>query len=113
MCHARRTQSRGRAVAAFYDSRRAYAAQGAAHEADTRQAFQTLLSDIAKQHGLTLLTEQTIKLPNRRTIRLDGEARDQYTMQRSVWEAKDSADDLDRGDSQKDRGGLPAQKHDR
>lgn len=84
-----------RSIAAYYARLQEVHVQGTTNEGATRDAFQTLLTELARGYGLTLVAEQTVRLPNRRTIRFDGEVRDQLTLRRGVWEAKDTADDLD------------------
>ncbi|HEX6292370.1 MAG TPA: hypothetical protein VFZ66_24500, partial [Herpetosiphonaceae bacterium] len=84
-----------RPLASYYDKLRSYDHQSVSNEGATRAAFHALLEDIGRQYNFTVLGEQPIRLPNRRTIRVDGEIKDQFKIRRGVWEAKDTADDLD------------------
>jgi len=84
-----------RHIAAYYDTLKSFDHHGASTEGATRIAFQTLLSEAGKKHGFTVLGEQTIQLANKKSIRFDGEVKDQFRMRRGVWEAKDTGDDLD------------------
>ncbi len=94
-------------IAAYYATLQSFADQRALTEGATRIAFQTLLAAAGKPLGLTVLAEQTVALPSRRRIRLDGEVRDQYKIRRGIWEAKDAADDLDAAITQKIAAGYP------
>lgn len=84
-----------RHIANYYDALRSFGQQDALTEGATRIAFQNLLSEASRGRGFTVVGEQTIQLPNKRTIRVDGELKDQFKIRRGIWEAKDTADDLD------------------
>lgn len=96
-----------RHITAYYDTLKSFDHQGATTEGATRIAFQTLLSEAGKKHGFTVLGEQTIQLPNRKSIRFDGEIKDQFKIRRGVWEAKDTNDDLDTEIRKKIAAGYP------
>lgn len=96
-----------RTIAAYYHTLRAFDQQGAATEGATRVAFQNLLAEAGRSRGLAVLAEQTISGANGRSIRLDGEIRDQFKIRRGVWEAKDTADDLDTEIRKKIAAGYP------
>src|SRR5437763_995573 len=96
-----------RHISAYYETLRSFGHQRASTEGATRVAFHTLLSEVGKKHGFTVLGEQTIQLPSKRTIRLDGEVKDQYKIRRGIWEAKDTADDLDAEIRKKIAAGYP------
>ncbi len=96
-----------RPLAQYYETLRTFSQQGAQTEGATRVAFQNLLSDIGKTYGFAVLAEQTIKLPSKKTIRLDGEVKDQFQIRRGVWEAKDTGDDLDTEIRKKIAAGYP------
>lgn len=96
-----------RPLSAYYDTLRSFDRQGAATEGATRIAFQNLLADIGRQYDFTVLGEQRIQLPNKRSIQLDGEVKDRYKIRRGIWEAKDSADDLDLEIRKKIAAGYP------
>jgi len=96
-----------RPIAEYYTRLRTFHQHGVHTEGATRIAFQTLLSDVGKTHGFTVLGEQIMQLPTNRTIRLDGDVRDQYKIWRGVWEAKNTSDDLDTEICKKMAAGYP------
>ena len=96
-----------RPINRYYESLHAIQHQGVITEGATRIAFQNLLAEVGKGRGLTVLGEQTIQLPTRRTIRVDAEVRDQLKIRRGLWEAKDTADDLDSEIRKKIAAGYP------
>ncbi len=83
-----------KAVKAYYTALEVYAEQSVAHEGAVRSAFQNLLADAGRKFGWTLIPELTIDA-NGHQIRPDGTFRDEYTIERGYWEAKDTDDDLD------------------
>jgi predicted helicase len=96
-----------RTIKAYYETLAGLSAQpGAGHEMAVRQAFQTLLSDTARGHGWTLITEIGAKVEGK-TIRPDGTLRDANSLPRGYWEAKDPRDDLDRAITIKTAKGYP------
>ncbi len=94
-------------LAAYYEMLHSFDTHGATTEGATRIAFQTLLAEIGRQYGFTVLGEQRIKLTNKRAIQLDGEVKDQFNIRRGAWEAKDTADDLDAEIRKKIAAGYP------
>lgn len=96
-----------RPITRYYESLQAFHQQGATTEGATRIAFQNLLSEFGKGRGFTIVGEQSIQLPTRRTIRVDAEVRDQLKIRRGLWEAKDTADDLDSEIRKKIAAGYP------
>lgn len=76
-------------------------------EMGTRTAFQILVHALAKTYGLTLITEQEIKLPAGRRIRPDGTFKDQMNLVRGYWEAKDTSDNIDAEIGKKLKAGYP------
>ena len=62
------------------------------HETGIRSAFQALLQTLAKEQGLTLVTEQPVEGTR---IRPDGTLRDAFNLPRGYWESKDTKDDLE------------------
>ena len=100
-----------KAIQAYYDALSALAGQDLAHEMGLRQAFQNLLTDTGKQKSWTFVAEQSIKVRGRQ-IRPDGMLRDEWKLPRGYWEAKDTADDLERRDPPQGQQGLPAGQHD-
>lgn len=96
-----------RAIATYYQTLKTYGQYGATNEGAIRTAFQTLLADTGKAWGLVVLGEQTLKLPNKKQLRLDGEVKDQFNIRRGIWEAKDTKDDLEVEISRKIAAGYP------
>ena len=83
-----------KAVKAYYAALDSYAERSVAHEGAVRSAFQNLLADTGRKYGWTLIPELTIDA-NGHAIRPDGTFRDEYTIERGHWEAKDTDDDLE------------------
>ncbi|MFH1747367.1 MAG: N-6 DNA methylase, partial [Planctomycetota bacterium] len=83
-----------KAVKDYYAALRTYAGQQVAHEGAVRSAFQNLLADTGRKFGWTLIPELTIDA-NGHQIRPDGTFRDEFTIERGYWEAKDTDDDLE------------------
>jgi hypothetical protein len=81
-------------ISAYYETLHQIETQGALTEGAVRIAFQNVLTEAAKRHHFTVLAEQHIELEGKRKIRVDGEISDQYKLWHSVWEAKDSSDNL-------------------
>lgn len=81
-------------VKEYYAVLQRYAGQKVAHEGAVRSAFQNLLAETGRKFGWTLIPELTIDA-NGHQIRPDGTFRDEYTIERGYWEAKDTDDDLD------------------
>ena len=96
-----------KAVQAYYESLLAYGEQGVIHETALRSAFLNLLAETGKIHKWTLIPELTLKFKGK-SIRPDGtNADDEWQFPRGYWEAKDSADDLDREIRKKIDKGYP------
>jgi predicted helicase len=70
--------------------------RGVQHEGAVRSAFQVLLDDCARQCGWKLVPEYPVLRQGRRPLRVDGALVDQFNLSHGLWEAKDSADDLER-----------------
>ena len=92
------------AVQDYYDQLQAYANVGAEHEGAVRTAFRDLLNHGGQQMGWTLVPEKTLR---ERNIRPDGVLVDHFDLRKGFWEAKDSADDLDREIQKKIDKGYP------
>ncbi|MGI8589136.1 MAG: type ISP restriction/modification enzyme [Chloroflexia bacterium] len=95
------------AITAYYRRLEEIAQHGASNEGATRDAFQTLLAEWGRPHGLTMLAEQTITGTRKRPIRLDGVLVDQLRLHRGIWEAKDAGDDLTAEITRKIAAGYP------
>jgi predicted helicase len=84
-----------------------YEALRARKEGTTRFAFQSLLDDVGRSRGLTLLAERTIHLPGGGFVVVDGELVDHFSVRRGVWEAKPPGTDLGRALEEKLGTGYP------
>ncbi|MBE9145778.1 type ISP restriction/modification enzyme [Planktothrix mougeotii] len=94
-------------VKAYYDALQQFAKLGVSHELAVKDAFADLLKACCQQFNLTLVPEKSIKLPNGKSIRVDGALVRDETLQYGIWEAKDSHDKLDREVKQKFAVGYP------
>lgn len=74
---------------------REFRGAGVEHESATRSAFQTLLADLARRRKWQLIPEHPYKLAPGATIRPDATLRDDFSINRGYWEAKDTHDDLE------------------
>ena len=77
-----------KAITAYYDALGRYRQHGVTHETAVRAAFQALLEACAKQRNWTLICEQTLRIPGKNPIRLDGALLDEHSLPRGTWEAK-------------------------
>ena len=77
-----------KAVTAYYDALDRYRQHGVTHETAVRAAFQALLEACARQMNWTLICEQTLRIPGRNPIRLDGALLDEHSLPCGTWEAK-------------------------
>ena len=77
-----------KAVTAYYDALDRYRQHGVTHETAVRAAFQALLESCARQVNWTLICEQTLRIPGRNPIRLDGALLDEHSLPCGTWEAK-------------------------
>ena len=78
-----------KAVKTYYAALATYADQNVEHEGALRSAFQNLLSETGRKVGWTLIPELSLNA-NGRQIRPDGTFRDEFTIERGYWEAKDT-----------------------
>ncbi len=83
-----------KAVKSYYAALATYADQSVEHEGALRSAFQSRLSETGRKGGWTLIPELSLDA-NGHQIRLDGTFRDEFTIERGYWEAKDTDDDLE------------------
>jgi len=72
-----------------------------------RNAFYDLLNDYAKQKGLMIVPEVTIKGTNGRNVTPDGTLKDMLRQDWGYWESKDESDDLDEEIKKKFGKGYP------
>jgi predicted helicase len=98
-----------KAVTAYYDSLAKFAKLGIRHETAVRSAFQELLEHCARQFDWKLVPEYAIKRKGQADAKADGALLDNYGLNHGLWEAKDSADDLDREIKNKFSVGYPKQ----
>ena len=77
-----------KAITAYYAALARYQQHGITHETAVRAAFQALLEACTRQLDWTLICEQTLRLPDRNPIRLDGALLDEHSLPRGTWEAK-------------------------
>ncbi len=68
---------------------------GTRKETSIRNEFQRLLNEYAKQRGLMLIPEISIKTPKGKTVTPDGTLKDSLRQEWGYWESKDEADDID------------------
>src|SRR5208282_2607411 len=85
-----------KAVCGYYDSLAKFAEMGITHESAVRSAFQELLEHCARQFDWTLVPEYPILRKGQAAAKADGALLDNYGLNHGLWEAKDSAADLDK-----------------
>lgn len=68
---------------------------GSTNETAIRNAFYNLLNEYARQKGLVLITEITIKTAKGKNVIPDGTLKDSLRQDWGYWESKDEADDID------------------
>ena len=98
-----------KAVSAYYDSLAKFAKLGIKHEGAVRSAFHELLESCARQFDWKLVPEYRIKRKGQTDASADGALLDNYGLNHGLWEAKDSADDLDKEIKHKFSIGYPKQ----
>jgi predicted helicase len=74
---------------------------GTKQETSIRNEFQRLVNEYAKQRGLLLIPEISIKTPKGKTVKPDGTLKDSMRQEWGYWESKDEADDIDEEISKK------------
>lgn len=80
---------------------------GTKKETAIRNEFQRLLNDYAKQKGLMLIPEISIKTKAGKTVTPDGTLKDSLRQDWGYWESKDEADDINEEISKKFAKGYP------
>jgi len=98
-----------KAVTTYYDALAKFDKLGVKHEGALRSAFQELLEHCARQFDWKLVPEYAIKRKGKPDAKADGALLDNYGLNHGLWEAKDSADDLDREIKHKFSIGYPKQ----
>jgi predicted helicase len=98
-----------KAVTTYYDALARFEKLGVKHETAVRSAFQELLEHCARQFEWKLVPEYAIKRKGKADAKADGALLDIYGLNHGLWEAKDSADDLDKEIKIKFKVGYPKQ----
>ena len=80
---------------------------GTKKETSIRNAFFHLLNEYAKQKGLMLVPEVTIKTAKGKNVTPDGTLKDSLRQDWGYWESKDEADDIDEEIKKKFAKGYP------
>jgi hypothetical protein len=80
---------------------------GSQTEEVIREAFKSLLRDASRDRNLFLQAEYSMQGPQKNTVKLDGAVLHELRVPLGYWEAKDTADDLDREIEKKLRKGYP------
>jgi len=80
---------------------------GTANETAIRSAFFNLLNDYARQRGLMMVAEISIKTPGGNIVTPDGTLKDILRQDWGYWESKDEADDLNEEIEKKFAKGYP------
>lgn len=94
------------AVRAYYDELRTLSNLDFYAEGAVSPAFAALLRHCAKQNRLTLIEQYPFK-KNGHTLRIDGALLDSFKLPLGYWEAKDTADDLQKEIKKKFAAGYP------
>ncbi len=79
------------------------------HETAVRLAFQPRLETCARQFDWKLVPEYALRRKGQADAKADGALLDLYGLNHGLWEAKDSADDLDKEIKRKFALGYPKQ----
>jgi predicted helicase len=94
-------------VAAYYENLAGFTRLGIKHESAVRSAFQELLEHCARQFDWKLVPEYALKRKGHADAKADGALLDNSGLRRGLWEAKDSADDLEKEIKNKFAVGYP------
>jgi len=98
-----------KAVVTYYDSLADFARLGVQHESAVRSAFHELLDHCVRQFDWKLVPEFPIRRKGQADAKADGALLDYYGLNHGLWEAKDSADDLEKEIKIKFQAGYPKQ----
>ncbi|MGD1085480.1 MAG: type ISP restriction/modification enzyme, partial [Verrucomicrobiota bacterium] len=98
-----------KAVSAYYESLAQFASLGVKHETAVRSAFHEILEYCARQFDWKLVPEYAIKRKGKADAKADGALLDNYGLNHGLWEAKDTAADLDQEIKHKFSIGYPRQ----
>ncbi len=80
---------------------------GSKNETAIRSAFYNLLNEYARQKGLILIPEITIKTSKGKNVTPDGTLKDSLRLDWGYWESKDEADNIDEEIDKKFKKGYP------
>jgi len=105
--HALSLKPTHKAITTYYAALIRFENLGVKHETAVRSAFQELLEHCARQFDWKLVPEYPIKRKGRADAKADGALLDNYGLNHGLWEAKDSADDLNREIKIKFAAGYP------
>lgn len=94
-------------VKAYYAALKRFHEHGHTTEGNTRSAFADLLKRCAASYDWQLVEEYQFKGANKQPLRADGALVDSLTLVHGLWEAKDSADDLQKEIKSKVAKGYP------
>src|SRR5258708_3480699 len=94
-------------VTEYYAALEQFEILGVKHETAVRTAFHSLLETCAKEFQWTLVPEYPIRRKGTKPIRVDGALLDGVRLPHGYWEAKDTADDLEREIRTKFADGYP------
>ena len=83
-----------KAIKTYHATLDQFEGQHVTHELATRSAFQTLLADTARARKWMLIPELATRTRGRRIVP-DGTLRDEFSIPRGFWEAKNTQDDHD------------------
>ncbi len=83
-------------VVAYYENLKQFEKLGMKHEGAVRSAFHELLETCARQFDWKLVPEYPLLRKGKVPLKADGALLDNYGLSHGIWEAKDSADDLEK-----------------
>ncbi len=96
-------------MASYYANLAEFEKRGIKYEGAVRSAFHELLEHCARQFDWKLVPEYPIKRRGQADAKADGALLDIYGLNHGLWEAKDSADDLEKEIKHKFSIGYPKQ----
>ncbi|MEA3207886.1 MAG: hypothetical protein QOE70_943 [Chthoniobacter sp.] len=85
-----------KALDAYIQALAQFAQRGVRHEGAVSSAFQILLDDSIRSRGWKVVPQYPILRRGRNPLRADGAVVDTFNLAHGLWEAKDSADDLEK-----------------
>lgn len=94
-------------IKAYYKALHHFHQHGYTTEGNTRSAFADLLKRCASAYDWKLVEEYQFKGTNKQPLRADGALTDELTLVHGLWEAKDTADDLQKEVGAKVAKGYP------